>query len=363
MTTSKTRTRTASVIGWDIGGAHTKVAQLSSSGRVLQVTQYPCPLWRGIDRLDALLSQLDAAMDLRGCRHALTMTGELADIFRDRRDGVRQLLRHFGKHIAPSAVRVYSLDGSLRSVAWAQRHPEQVASANWHATANWIAHRLDNALLLDIGSTTSDLIPIRRGRVAAAGASDAERLRSGELFYSGVIRTPVMAVVDGVPFAGAWQRVAAEHFATLADVYHLTGDLAGREDQAETADGRGKSAEDCARRLARMLGRDLRAADLDAWWQVAGFIARTHQDRIRQGLELVLSRYPAAAPVPLVGAGVGRFLARRLARQLKFPYMSISDLFAAPPHVQKALAVSAPAVAVARLAIRPAPSSAGSKSC
>jgi probable H4MPT-linked C1 transfer pathway protein len=351
MATGKNRYDARPVIGWDIGGAHTKIARLDGRGRVLDVAQYPCALWRGLDRLDTLLVQLDADLDFRQHRHALTMTGELADIFRDRRDGVRKLLRCFGKRVAPSAVRVYALDGRLRSVTWALENPDRVASANWHATATWVGRRLENAVLLDVGSTTTDLIPIRGGKAAVQGNTDAQRLQSGELLYSGVIRTPVMAVVDSVAFAGARQRIAAEHFATMADIYHLVGDLPVREDQDDTADGRGKRATDCARRLARMLGRDLRDAELEVWRRLAASIARAHQDRLRMGLEEVVSRFPATKAVPVVGAGVGRFLARRLARQLKFPYMNVSDLFSAPPGLRAPLCVAAPASAVAALAL------------
>ena len=38
--------------GWDIGGAHLKVAYADATGNLLHVFQLPCALWKGIDALN-----------------------------------------------------------------------------------------------------------------------------------------------------------------------------------------------------------------------------------------------------------------------------------------------------------------------
>ena len=76
--------------GYDVGGAHLKVA-LSEAGRVVAVEQVACPLWQGLDRLDAALAQV-APLVARAGRHAATMTGELCELFPDRRSGVAAIL-------------------------------------------------------------------------------------------------------------------------------------------------------------------------------------------------------------------------------------------------------------------------------
>ena len=73
-------------IGWDIGGAHLKAVLLDESGAVLQALQLPCTLWRGLNHLesainDALRTNIHA--DSGAC-HAITMTGELVDLFQNR---------------------------------------------------------------------------------------------------------------------------------------------------------------------------------------------------------------------------------------------------------------------------------------
>ena len=124
----------------------------------------------------------------------------------------------------------------------------EIASANWLASAQFAARRCGDGVFVDMGSTTTDIVALRGDRVQAQGMSDAERLASNELVYTGIVRTPVMAVVQRVPFNGAMQRIAAEHFATMADVHRLRGHLDEAHDMAETADGAGKSPVDSARR-------------------------------------------------------------------------------------------------------------------
>src|SRR5690606_522341 len=147
---------------------------------------------------------------------------------------------------------------------------------NWHASGAWIARNLEQALFIDIGSTTSDLIILSDGRPRNRGFSDAERMRNDELVYTGVVRTSVMALGQMIDFHGYEYRIAAEHFATTADIYRITGELMETEDMAATADGAEKSVEASMRRLARMLGHDYEDAG-DADWVALAQSFRTAQ--------------------------------------------------------------------------------------
>jgi len=134
---------------------------------------------------------------------------------------------------------------------WARHRPGTTPVAS--ASAAFTALKAERGVLIDIGSTTTDIIRFGGGRVQYQGYTDGERLRSEELVYTGALRTPIMAVAERVPFAGKWQRLTAEPFATMADAYGLLGRLGERG--RETQDGAGTAPEDCARRIARMLGR------------------------------------------------------------------------------------------------------------
>ena len=82
------------IIGWDIGGAHLKAACIERDGRVTGVWLVACPLWRGLDQLNLAIDQIEANIQQargRQFRHAITMTGEMVDLFEARQAGVLAL--------------------------------------------------------------------------------------------------------------------------------------------------------------------------------------------------------------------------------------------------------------------------------
>jgi probable H4MPT-linked C1 transfer pathway protein len=335
------------VTGWDLGGAHLKAAQVERGGRLVTALQVPCRLWLGMEELAQSLRTARQQLR-RSRRHGVTMTGELADLFADRAEGVARLSRTMAEALAGDELRLYA--GSLGFVATPGDHWQAVASANWHASARFVARRCPDALFIDIGSTTTDIVPLRNGEVKAVGYTDDERLVSEELVYTGATRTPVMAVAASVPFGGQRQRLMAEHFATMADVHRLTGELPADADQLPTADGRGRTAEESARRLARMLGRDLQSAELADWRRLAAHLAEGQRQTLRDAVDRVLSRGVLGDDAPIVGAGIGRFLLRPLAERLRRPYVDFASLVEGEPPTKEWAARCAPAAAVAILA-------------
>jgi probable H4MPT-linked C1 transfer pathway protein len=339
---------TEEIIGWDIGGAHLKLARALEGG-ILAVRQLPCALWQGLERLEAAFEEGLAGWPAAKA-HAVTMTGELADLFPDRASGVRAILDALARRVGERAISVYASDGSFLSLAAATDMPARVASANWHATARLLACRIPSALLVDIGSTTTDLVPLRDGRIAAIGYDDAQRLASDELVYRGVVRTPIMAVVRHVEFEGARLGVMAEHFATMGDVYRLTGELPAHADRHATADGRGKSLPESRSRLARMIGRDAASAPDGGWDALARQIAMRQLGEIEAAARRVITESALPATAPLIGAGVGRFLAASLAKRLGRRYLGFETMVeAADVATGESAADCAPAAAVALL--------------
>jgi probable H4MPT-linked C1 transfer pathway protein len=156
-------------------------------------------------------------------------------------------------------------------------------------------------------------------------------------------------MAESVPFGGQRQRLMAEYFATMADVHRLTGELPDGADQLPTADGRGKTVEESARRLARMLGRDLQSADLADWRRLAKHLAEGQLQILHAAIDRVLSRGALGDEAPVVGAGVGRFLVRPLAERLRRPYVDFASLVEGEPATREWAARCAPAAAVAIL--------------
>jgi probable H4MPT-linked C1 transfer pathway protein len=340
--------KTVPAIGWDLGGANLKLARLEGA-RVTVVAQVPCPIRQDRGKFDAAFKEA-LALCPPSARHAVTMTGELSDVFSHRAEGVAYLVKMMRTAVDGEAL-FYGGRAGFLSADQAMARPLDVASANWHASAQLIARRCGSGLFVDIGTTTTDLVPLTEGMVGTRGYRDSERLAERELIYAGVVRTPVMVFSRTAPFDGKIQGIAAERFATMADVYRLMGELVDDADPYPTPDLKGKSKAESATRLARMLGRDASEAPLETWIDLAAFFARLQVSGLIEAACTLANREALAPDAPVIGAGCGRFLVRRLASELGRPYRDFTAMIEVEPEASEMAARCAPAVAVALLAM------------
>jgi (4-(4-[2-(gamma-L-glutamylamino)ethyl]phenoxymethyl)furan-2-yl)methanamine synthase len=333
----------SSVIGWDIGGVHLKAAR-AEDGCVTKVAQYASPLRSGTERLLRAFAQARTEMG-RADRHIVTMTGELADTFASRVEGVEHLSTLAAGEL--DNVSIYAGAAGCVRPPEARKHHADIASANWHACAALIARKRSDALLIDLGSTTTDIVPIFGGKVAARAYTDAQRLAAGELVYTGLVRGFVMATADRAPLRGTWTPLINENFATMADIHRILGTLPADADLMATADGRDKTIVASKARLARMLGSDPSDADDETWKSVARWFAESQIRRIIDAAMLVLSGGSSAAEVPIVAAGIGHDLIAEVARRLGCTYCTFDELIAVVPEMRVAARHCAPAAALA----------------
>lgn len=333
------------VIGWDVGGAHLKRAVLWPDGSLVSIHLAPCALWQGLDRLRSAM----ASMPPVSGRSVVTMTGELVDLWPDRATGVIDIATELGVLLGPD-TRLYAGRAGFVRLSEAHLNTAGIASANWHATSAALAEILGDGILADIGSTTTDLIPFAGSQLCFRGYSDAARLETGELVYTGAARTPIMAMAQALPFLGRMVPLMAEHFATTADVHRLTGELPDGADLHPAADGGEKTCEASARRLLRMVGRDFGPSTMEEAKALAVAAAEVQIHRLHMALAQVASAGGVPPDAPLIGAGVGRFLVGRLAQRVGRPYLHAGLLLAGDTRLAGLAADCAPAVAVARLA-------------
>ncbi|MEO1544171.1 MAG: hydantoinase/oxoprolinase family protein, partial [Pseudomonadota bacterium] len=289
------------ILGLDVGGAHLKAAALHD-GRLTNTRQVVCPLWQGADKLDAaLLAIADLIADADVI--AATMTAELSDLFENRQSGVRWIVDRLAIEFPAHNIRYWSADGIFLSADKAKQDPDAIASMNYLATAHFAARHTANSILIDMGTTTTDIIPVLDGKPEPLGKTDAERLANSELVYTGLTRTAVMAVTDEIPFQGQRVPICREVFATMADVQRVLGTLPEGIDEQATADGRGRSIEESTARLARMLGRDAADAAQQDWGVAARYLARRQMQPISHAVAIILSRHPKLYDAPVVATG------------------------------------------------------------
>jgi (4-(4-[2-(gamma-L-glutamylamino)ethyl]phenoxymethyl)furan-2-yl)methanamine synthase len=336
------------VIGWDVGGVHLKAARVEDN-KIVKVIQIASPLRAGLERLIQAFGEAKTQIG-SAQHHVVTMTGELADTFESRPEGVERLASLVALQLTDAPVLLYAGPAGLVRPQDARKHASHIASANWHACARLVAQKCGGALFIDMGSTTTDVVPIAAGRLVARGYTDAQRLTAGELVYTGLVRGFVMATADRAPVAGAWTTLVNENFATLADVHRILGSLPDGTDQMATADGREKTVDASRARLARMAGADSADFDDTAMFGLAQWFAEAQMRAIIDAAMLVVSSAAMPADAPIVGAGIGTAVIQEAARRLKRPYVAFDSLIDVAPEARAAAAHCAPAAALALLA-------------
>jgi hypothetical protein len=311
----------ARILALDIGGANMKAAQLPRPGDAagqVRVVSLPFEIWRERDRLPEVLREIGSQFFLAAPPESLavTTTAELSDVFVTKREGVIYVLESVQACFPSSAIYVLSLSGEFVPIGGALLHPLDFAATNWLASAQWVARKIPNCLLVDVGSTTTDILPILNGEANVSGRTDVARLASGELVFTGALRTDLAAIVQTVPVAGRNCRVAAEYFTVSGDVHLILGNISPQDYQCTTPDGRSPSLESARRRLARLVCADtemLSAAEID---EMARYIYTQQVSQIREGLSQVLSRLPELRRHPVVIVGSGAFLGLAAAKSM-----------------------------------------------
>jgi probable H4MPT-linked C1 transfer pathway protein len=301
------RTPVKRVLGLDIGGANLKMAHTDGTARTV-----PFELWKQPKKLPTALRALVTSASAFD-EIAVTMTGESCDCFETKREGVHAILDAVRKVTGRYHTRIWSTAGHFVYLDMARDTPLQVASANWLALATFAGRYAPEgpAMLVDIGSTTADLIPLLDGIPKPQARADADRLKSGELAYKGARRTPVCAIYG-------WGRVAAEFFATIHDIYLVMGLVPEDPQDCRTADGRPTTRPYAHARLARMLGGDaetivLKDVEEFAWLAEVNYCIQIACAMFDQGPVL------PAPPRKFVLAGSGEFVGQRVVK--RFAYM------------------------------------------
>jgi (4-(4-[2-(gamma-L-glutamylamino)ethyl]phenoxymethyl)furan-2-yl)methanamine synthase len=301
------------ILAWDIGGANIKAAGLplrDDPAVHVCVVSAQSGTWREKDRLPDLLGEIHSQLfpAVQPAALAITMTAELSDVFATKREGVTFVLETLRACFPGPAAYVLGQSGEFAPIIDAVQHPLDFAATNWLASAQWIAQDIPNCLLVDVGSTTTDIVPIMDGRVNTAGRTDMARLMSGELMFTGALRTNLAAIVQTVPVAGRSCRVASEYFAISGDVHLILGNLAPQDYTCGTPDGQPPSLDSARRRIARLVCADAEMLASDEIDEMAQCIYERQVCQICEGLSQVLTRAPGLRRHPVVVVGAGAFL-------------------------------------------------------
>lgn len=314
------------MLGWDVGGANVKAVLVEVEDGLPSVSRAmstPLAMEHHSAMLVPTLRRLAADLGGGPRIHAVTMTAELSQAFRTKREGVGFVLDALGKAFPGDCIKVYAVDGRFLEPAEARSEPLEVAAANWAATARFVGRQVSDCLLVDIGTTSTDVIPILAGEPAMVGRTDPARLLSGELVYTGALRTRVEAVARVVPLWGGLCPLATEGFALMGDVYLWLGALDAADYSVSPPDGRPATREFAGERLARAVCADAEMLEEDEVATIARALAEAQVSMVAGAMRQVVARHPGLAAA--VVAGLGDFIAAEAASRVGLDVVPLAD--------------------------------------
>ncbi len=335
-------------VGIDVGGANTKVATSDVDG--FADTIY-APLWKNnailYDVLLELKKKFESGERARIEAVGVVMTGELCDCFETKKEGVIYIKKALSSIF--KNVKFFDNDCTFRDGSEVDKDPLSFAATNWLASAKFLAEQYRDVIFIDIGSTTTDVIPIVGSEIRAK-RTDLERLKSGELIYSGVLRTNLATLLKKVEIGrkGENCRTSAELFAITADAYRILGYLNKDDYCCESPDSHAfegrenerKSRISAMRRLARVVCCDLEEIGEDSVVSIAEQVKEAQVAELVDSMKSLKQKYELKM---VVSAGIGDFIVKEAADLLKIEFLPLSSRYG------KKISATFPAYAVSRL--------------
>ncbi|EHP87211.1 (4-{4-[2-(gamma-L-glutamylamino)ethyl]phenoxymethyl}furan-2-yl)methanamine synthase [Methanotorris formicicus] len=271
------------ILGIDIGGANTKITEIDENYKIHHIY---FPMWKNNEKLTELLKKYSKDVDAVG----IVMTAELVDAYETKKEGVDDILNSV-ENAYDCPIYVLDADGNFLNPKEARDNYLKVSAANWTATAKFVSEYIDdNCILVDMGSTTTDIIPIKDGKILA-NKTDLDRLMNNELIYVGTLRTPLSFLANKINFRGKLTHISSEYFAITGDINVILGKIKEEDYTCETPDGKGVDKESCLTRIARVLCGDREMIGDDELTTIAEEFYAKLLELIREGVDEVSKKY------------------------------------------------------------------------
>ncbi|WP_455646177.1 hydantoinase/oxoprolinase family protein [Methanosphaera sp.] len=279
-------------MGLDIGGANTDcvIIDLTDKQEIKSIKSYKeyLPMWKDNEKLPECLMKLynnDPEIEVI----CVSMTAELADSYNTKTEGVLDISKKVIETFPEKIVKFVTFDG-LKDYTDILKNPLDAAAANWIGTVNAIKYIKNNCIFMDMGSTTTDIIPLKNRKEIASGHTDTQRLGTGELVYTGMLRTNLATIVHEVPVNNTPTSVSSEIFTISADIHRILGNITEDEYTCDTPDGKNKDIESCKRRLCRLICADLDTLDDNEINNIAQYIYEKQVEQVTHGLIKVVEK-------------------------------------------------------------------------
>ena len=311
-------------IGWDIGGAHTKYTIIKENSLKITSKIFSLKLWESLDPLKKIINEIQNEYgNVYQIKNAITMSGEMCDIFLNRKKGVKEILSLFSKRSFYNYI--YTANNGVIPIHKFKDF-RLVASMNWHIIASCLKSIGKNIIAIDLGSTTTDIILIKNNKCINRRTDDYSGLKSSELLYTGILRTPTFSVTKYVKYNNQKYNLIPEFYSTMGDIYRLLGVISLKDDYSDTADGRSKSQINTLTRISRSLGLDYDKKDKELITNISKKIMSAHLDQISYNIIGHLKKnFNNTKDLQFTGMGVGRNIIKKICRKSKWNYINLED--------------------------------------
>ncbi|NHI94146.1 MAG: hypothetical protein EAX96_16770 [Candidatus Lokiarchaeota archaeon] len=315
------------IIGWDIGGVNSKAALINyEKGKFKEINlcskYFPIFKHRRNEFFDELREiNTEIAKDEKIKIMAVTITAELSDAFFNKKEGLNFIIKCFNECFPETDIFFLNNKGNFLSYNEISDKILTLAATNWIATAYLVSKNINNCLIIDIGSTTTDIIPILNGKLSTASLTDLDRLISGELVYTGLLRATIPSIIHNLEIKGKKSRISFEKFALMADIHLVLNHISEQEYTCETADDRPKNYLNSLARISRVVCADNEMLKEEEILNLAKQLYEAQVKIIKDAIEQVIEKYQAFQdrnfPIVVLGLG-GKILGEIAAKRLGF---------------------------------------------
>ena len=331
-----------SYLGIDIGGANLKIIGVNENKQIVYVDYSSCKIWNNQSYLDKKLLKLNRIKTKKKIKCGITMSAELCDCFKNREFGAKQIFKSCENLIFDCFFYSKSKSSFLKKDSYSN-----IISMNWHSIGRFLKKRIKNAIVIDFGTTTTDFIIIKKGRILNKNYDDFSRLNNNELLYTGFTRTPIFGISQQIRIQGKLLNIIPEFFSDSADVNKIIGQLNTSIDIDKTADGLNRSYFNSSRRISRSFGFDYKKSKRSLIKKICIELSSIQINKVFANLLKIQKKF-SVQDFPIILSGVGqevvnKFLKKRGVKTIKF------ENFLIPSKLNKEASSHAPAVSIALL--------------
>ncbi len=332
-------------LGVDIGGAHIKIVGLDQSKNICLVKYRKCYLWRDPKKLKQEITFINSLSNNKDVFCGITMTAELCDIFPDRLTGARIILKEckkikFKTFLYCNSEKIFNKFHSINLTKF--------ISMNWHSIGRYLENFVNNAIVIDFGSTTTDFICIKNGEIMNKAFNDFTRLLNGEILYTGLIRTPIFAIKKNIKYKSKKFTIIPEYFSNTSDVYRINKKIKKEFDIDDETDFSDKNVIGSYKRIARSFGMDYQSNDKLFIKKLSEDIMDEQLKMIHKNTKKVMNKFKMKKDTLIILSGIGQEVLKELFKNKKIK--PLEDFFKSKNFLNKKLATyHAPAACIAGL--------------